>query len=271
MDDEQPRVTLIVVEGVAQVRLNRPEKLNALDPGMFEALVAAGLELIDRQDVGAVVLSGAGRAFCAGLDFGQFAAMAESQGPRVVASRPQLGAAGALGQQAVHVWSMVPAPVIAAVHGVALGGGLQIALGADIRIVAPDAQLSVMEVQWGLVPDMTGTQVLPELVGRDVAKELALTGRKISGTEAARLGLVTRTAEDPLEEALSLAREIAGHSRSATRHVKRLTDLAGRVGLAEGLQAEQDAIRELIGSAEQVAVVQRRLAGRRPGAGTAQP
>ncbi|WP_448628593.1 crotonase/enoyl-CoA hydratase family protein [Geodermatophilus sp. URMC 64] len=259
MDDEQRRVALEVADGVAVVRLDRPEKLNALDPAMFEALVAVGTELIERDDVGAVVLTGAGRAFCAGLDFGSFAAMAEGGAGRVVVPRPALGAARALGQQAVHVWSLVPAPVVAAVHGFAFGGGLQIALGADIRIVAPDAQLSVMEIQWGLVPDMCGTQLLPELVGRDVAKELALTGRRVTGSDAVRLGLATREAADPLAEALALATEIAGHSRSATRSVKRLVDLAGRVDLAEGLQAEQDAIGALIGSEEQAAVVRRRL------------
>ncbi|SDC70971.1 Enoyl-CoA hydratase/carnithine racemase [Geodermatophilus telluris] len=262
MDDGQRRVSWDVTDGLAHVRLDRPEKLNALDSAMFEALVAAGSELVHREDVGAVVLSGEGRAFCAGLDFAEFAAMRDRQGPRVDAPRAQVGAARTRGQQAAHVWSLVPAPVVAAVHGVAFGGGLQIALGADIRIVAPDARLSVREILWGLVPDMTGTQVLPELVGRDVAKELALTGREVSGEEAVALGLATRQAADPLAAALALAGEIAGHSRRATRHVKRLVDIAGRVGLAEGLQAEQDAIGELIGSPEQVAVVERRLAGR---------
>jgi enoyl-CoA hydratase/carnithine racemase len=258
-DDVSRRVALEVADGIATVRLERPDKLNALDPAMFEALVETGTSLIDRDDIGAVVLTGAGRAFCAGLDFGSFAAMAGDGAGRVVVPREPLGAARALGQQAVHVWSLVPAPVIAAVHGFAFGGGLQIALGADIRIVAPDTQLSVMEVQWGLVPDMCGTQLLPELVGRDVAKELSLTGRKVSGTDAVRLGLATRAADDPLAEAQALAAEIAAHSRSATRAVKRLVELAGRVPLAEGLQAEQDEIGALIGSPEQVAVVRRRL------------
>ncbi len=260
-NDDPHRVALEVTEGVATVTLDRPEKMNAIDPAMFEAIVAAGTELIDRDDVNAVVLTGAGRAFCAGLDFGSFAAMADRTGPREVVARAPLGAAGSLAQQAVHVWSMVPAPVIAAVHGVAFGGGLQIALGADIRLVTPDAQLSLMEIQWGIVPDMCGTQLLPELVGRDVAKELALTGRKVSGTDAVRLGLVTREAADPLAAALELAAEIAGHSRNATRAIKRLMDLGGRVPLADGLAAEQTEIGALIGSPEQAAVVRRRLGG----------
>src|SRR3954470_8714315 len=259
MSDVSRRVTLEVSGGVATVRLDRADKLNAMDPLMFDALITVGTELIDRDDVNAVVLTGAGRAFCAGLDLGSFAAMAEEGTGRVVVPREPLGAARARGQQAVHVWSLVPAPVIAAVHGVAFGGGLQLALGADIRIVAPDAQLSVMEVQWGLVPDMCGTQLLPELVGRDVAKELTLTGRRMTGREAARLGLATREADGPLAEALVVAEEIAGHSRSATRAAKRLLEMAGRVPLADGLQAEQDEISALIGSPEQVAVVRQRL------------
>jgi enoyl-CoA hydratase/carnithine racemase len=259
MTDVSRRVALEVSQGVATVRLDRPEKLNALDPAMFEALITVGTELIDRDDVGAVVLSGAGRAFCAGLDLGSFAAMAEYGAGGVVVPREPLGVARARGQQAVHVWSLVPAPVIAAVHGIAFGGGLQIALGADIRLVARDAQLSVMEVQWGLVPDMCGTQLLPELVGRDVAKELTLTGRRLSGTESVRLGLATRESDEPLAEAIALATEIAGHSRNATHAAKRLLDMAGRVPLAEGLQAEQDEISALIGSPEQVATVRRRL------------
>ena len=262
-NEDVHRVALEVADGVATVRLDRPEKMNALDPAMFGAILATGKELMTRDDIGAVVLHGAGRAFCAGLDFGSFADMAERGEERTrerQATAPEpLGAAGALAQQVVHVWSLVPAPVIAAVHGVAFGGGLQIALGADIRLVAPDAQLSLMEIQWGICPDMCGTQLLPELVGRDVAKELALTGRRVSGTDAVRLGMATREAADPLAAAQELAAELAGHSRNATRAVKRLVDLAGRVSLEEGFAAEQREIGALIGSPEQASVVRRRL------------
>jgi len=256
------RVTTEIADGIAQVRLRRPDKMNALDPAMFDGLIEAGKALLDRDDVRAVVLSGEGRAFCAGLDFGQFQAMRDGTRPAAVEDPEPLGAAEARGQQAVHVWSLVPAPVIAAVHGVAFGGGLQVALGADIRIAAPDTQLSVMEVQWGLVPDMCGTQLLPELIGRDHAQELALTGRVVTGEEAAALGLVTRTSSDPLADATALAQEIAGHSGSATRAVKRLVGMAGRVSLAEGFAAEQKEIRALMGSEEQRAVVAARLAKR---------
>jgi enoyl-CoA hydratase/carnithine racemase len=142
-------------------------------------------------------------------------------------------------------------PVIAAVRGNALGGGLQVALGADIRIVAPDARLSVMEIQWGLIPDMTGTQLLPELVGRDVAKELTFAGRVVNGEEAVAIGLATRSATDPLAAALALATDIADRSPHAIRAAKRLLDMAGRVDLAAGFAAEQSEIGTLIGSPNQ--------------------
>jgi enoyl-CoA hydratase/carnithine racemase len=141
------------------------------------------------------------------------------------------------------------------VHGYAFGGGLQIALGADMRLVAPDAQLSLMEIQWGICPDMCGTQLLPELVGRDVAKELTLTARVVSGTEAAALGLCTRTEPDPRAAALALAREIAGRNPHAVRAAKRLLDQAGRVDLRTGFAAEQTEIGALIGSPNQVEAV----------------
>lgn len=263
MTNDQDRVSCTVEDGVAHVRLERPDKLNALDPAMFEALVDTGRTLIGRDDVRAVVLSGSGRAFCAGLDLEQFALMAGGATPGTggidLAPRAALGIAEAVAQQAVHVWSLIEAPVIAAVHGVALGGGFQLALGADIRLVAPDAKLALMEVQWGLVPDMMGTQLLPELVGRDRALELALTGRRVTGEEAFELGLATRLADDPLAAASALAEEVAGHSPSATRGIKHLMGLAGRVDLAAGLAAEQDVIRTLMGSEEQAEVVRRRL------------
>ena len=261
------RVVVDVDGAVAHVRLNRPDKLNALDRAMFTALVQAGRELISNSAIRAVVLSGNGRAFCAGLDYEQFARMAgggASHGSDVlVISDERLGGARALGQQAVRVWSQVPAPVIAAVHGVALGGGLQIALGADLRIVSPGAELSVMEVRWGLIPDMGGTQLLPELVGRDVAKLLTFTGRSVSGTAAAAMGLATEVADDPVTAALMLAHNIAAHDPAALTHAKALLDMAGRVSLELGLDAEQKAIAELIASPALASTVKARLSTRR--------
>jgi enoyl-CoA hydratase/carnithine racemase len=259
------RVTVTLTGGVADVRLNRPEKRNALDPAMFEALVAAGERLKTEPGLRAVVLSGNGPDFCAGLDFASFDAM--RAGERLTATAklpPSDGPAQATGQRAAYVWTELPVPVIAAVHGNALGGGLQITLGADVRFVAPDARLSVLEVAWGLIPDMTGTQLLPELVGRDVAKELIFTGRIVSGEEAVRIGLATRSELDPLTAALAMAKEIAAHSPHAIRAAKRLLNLAGRCDIASGFTAEQQEIRALIGSANQVEAVTARFEKRNP-------
>jgi enoyl-CoA hydratase/carnithine racemase len=256
------RVRCTVTDGVADVRLNRPEKLNALDMAMFDALVDTGEALKADRSVRAVVLSGEGRGFCAGLDFAGFQAMAAAASQRGDGA----GTVTGLGhreegritnhaQQAVYVWTEMPAPVIAAVHGPALGGGMQLALGADIRIVAPDARLSVLEIRWGLVPDMTGTQMLPRLVGLDVAKELAFTGRMVSGDEAVRLGLATRISDDPLGDALAMGNEIASKSPHAIRGAKALINLAGRVSLADGFLAESRTMDPLIGSPNQVEAV----------------
>ena len=252
----EQRVTVTITDAVADVRLNRPEKRNALDGAMFAGLVAAGERLKSEPGVRAVVLSGAGQDFCAGLDFGWFRAMRDGERLSALADLPPgHGPAQAAGQRAAYVWAEIPVPVIAAVTGNALGGGLQIALGADIRIVAPDARMSVLEIRWGLVPDMTGTQLLPELVGRDVAKELTFTGRMVSGEEAVALGLATRVDPDPRQAALELARSIAGRSPDAIRAAKRLLDLAGRADLETGFAAEQKEIGTLIGSPNQAEAV----------------
>src|SRR3990172_10852450 len=191
------RVTVSVDDGVADVTLNRPEKLNGLDLAIFEALVATGRTLAGDRALRSVVLSGAGRAFCAGLDFASFmAARADGREVKSLLER-DAGNPANLAQQAAHVWTALPVPVIAAVHGACFGGGLQIALGADIRIVAPDAQLPVIEIKLWLLPDMTGTQTLRHLVRLDVLKELTFTGRIVLGTEAVALGLATRVADDP--------------------------------------------------------------------------
>ncbi|MFA1545863.1 crotonase/enoyl-CoA hydratase family protein [Actinomadura chokoriensis] len=259
------RVTVNVREGVADVRLNRPDKLNALDGGMFDALAETGDALAADPSVRAVVLSGEGRAFCAGLDFTNFAAMAGDSAHTEGGSRferlakditeREPGRITNLGQQAVHVWRELPQPVIAAVHGHALGGGLQIALGADIRIVAPDARLSILEIRWGLVPDMTGTAALIRLVGEDVAKELTFTGRMLSGEDAARIGLATRTADDPRAAATELAREIAGNSPDAVRGAKRLLNRASDHDLAGQFLEESRALDRLRGTPNQVEAV----------------
>jgi enoyl-CoA hydratase/carnithine racemase len=266
------RVTVAIDRGVADVRLNRPDKLNALDTDMFVALAEAGARLAADPSVRAVVLSGEGRSFSAGLDFAGFQSMADggqgtrdggaADGPSAGGDGSGLRAIGAtdgrithLGQQAAHCWSEVPAPVIAALWGHCLGGGLQIALGADLRIVHPDATLSVLEIRWGLSPDMTGTATLPRLVGPDVAKELAWTGRSVSGEEAVRLGLATRASDAPLEDALTLAREIATKNPHAIRGIKRLVEQSGRVSLAQQYADEREVIGSLVSTPNQVEAV----------------
>ena len=260
------RVVVSNEGGIAEVRLNRPEKLNALDGAMFQALVEAGRSLARDRKLRAVVLSGEGRAFCAGLDFASFAGMAggaAGSGPGLLA-RDDPESPANFAQRAAWVWTEVPVPVIAAVHGVAFGGGLQIALGADLRLVAADARLSVMEVKWGLVPDMSGTQTLRRLVRLDVAKELTFTGRVVSGEEAVALGLATRVAGDPRAEALALAREIAEKSPDAVRAGKRLLDASGVVDVSEGLRLEEALQRSLIGRPNQVEAVRANLERRPP-------
>ena len=250
------RVTIDVAGGVADVRLSRPDKMNAVDGAMFEALVEAGEDLKGDRSVRVIVLSGEGRGFCAGLDFSSFQAMAS--GPRRSAGgggEPLLERGDRItsrGQQAVYTWTEQEVPVIAAIHGPALGAGFQLALGADIRFIHPEATMSVLEIRWGLVPDMTGTQMLPRLVGLDVAKELAFTGRMVPGTECVELGLATHLSDDPRADALSLAAEIAGKSPQAIRGAKRLIAMAGQVSLAEGFAAEASTMASLIGSPNQV-------------------
>ncbi len=258
------RVSVHKQDGVADVRLNRPEKLNGLDLTMFEALVETGSELAADLKLRAVVLSGEGRAFCAGLDFASFLAAGSGgvSSSKLLGREP--GVRANFAQLAAAVWTQMPVPVIAAVHGVAFGGGLQIALAADIRLVAPDARLSVMEMKWGLIPDMTGSQTLRHLVRLDVAKELTFTGRIVSGTEAVALGLATRVSENPRDDALALAREIAAKSPHAIRAAKKLLNTAGLVSLDEGLRLEELLQRSLLGSPNQVEAVQANLEKREP-------
>jgi enoyl-CoA hydratase/carnithine racemase len=267
------RVTIFVDErGVADVRMNRPDKRNALDGAMFAALRDAGEQLKGMRQVRAVVLSGEGASFCAGLDFSSFTAMAGGERPgggdqatrREDPSAPTEGGITHLGQQVAWVWQEIPVPVIAAVHGHALGGGIQIALGADIRFVHPDTQLSVREVHWGLVPDMTGTLFLSRLCGIDVAKELTFTARIFSGKEAGELGIATHVTETPYEDAMALAHEIAGRSPDAVRGAKVLLNRLANVGAAEQFAEERRVITSLIGSPNQVEAVKANFEKREP-------
>lgn len=267
----EERVRVTRKDGIADVRLNRPDKMNALDPAMFEALVETGRELADDRSVRVVVLSGEGRAFCAGLDMASMAAVAGSRDSAAPQARPKRalfdrdgGSPANFAQQTAWVWRELPAPVIAALHGVAYGGGLQLALGADIRFVAPDAKLSIRESYWGLIPDMAGSQLLRGLVRPDVAKELTFTARIFSGEEAYALGLATHLSSTPYEAALELAREIAGISPDAIRAAKQLLNEAPLVSPAAGLQREESLQRRLAGSANQLEAVRANFEKRAP-------
>ncbi len=260
-DAAHATVTSVIAEGVAHVEINRPEKLNSLTREVFDDLVEVGLALRENAEIRAVVLSGRGRAFSAGLDLGEFSRIAEAggSGSGAVALGERLGAARALAQKAVHVWSLVDVPVIAAVHGPALGGGMQIALGADLRIAHPDSQFAMMETRWGIIPDMCGTQILPRLVGAGMAKKLILTGSAIDGNEALRIGLVEELHDRPVDRALELAAEFAHRSRSALVWAKTLVDSSWESTLAAGLDAEQRALAELLGTDEQRRAIEAQL------------
>jgi enoyl-CoA hydratase/carnithine racemase len=257
------RILIEISGGVADVRLNRPDKLNALDGAMFDAIVAAGMRLRREPGLRAVVLSGAGRGFCAGLDKATFASLAAGRADAAVSDLMTRthGAANAP-QQAALVWREIPVPVIAAIHGVALGGGFQIALGADVRYVAPEARLSVLEVKWGLVPDMAGIALMRELARADVIRELTFTGRIFSGAEALSYGFATAVHADPLAVARETAREIAERSPDAVRAIKRLLNRAIDDDAAGLLLAESREQAALIGSANQVEAARAGVEGR---------
>jgi enoyl-CoA hydratase/carnithine racemase len=263
----EDRVTISIEDGIADVRMNRADKGNALDNAMFTSLAAAGDYLKTLSELRAVVLSGDGASFCAGLDFGSFQAMAQGssgQGGSVNAGAMSDGRITHLAQQVCWVWQEVPVPVIAAVHGHALGGGMQIALGADIRIVHPDTQLSVREVHWGLIPDMTGTLMLSRLVRPDIVKDLVFSARVFSGAEGFELGVVTRLSKTPQADAMDLAQEIAGRSPDAVRGAKKLINLMANDGAAQQFAAEREVIGKLIGGANQVEAVMSHFEKRPP-------
>eukprot|EP00310_Coccolithus_braarudii_P023457 CAMPEP_0183340586 /NCGR_PEP_ID=MMETSP0164_2-20130417/7089_1 /TAXON_ID=221442 /ORGANISM="Coccolithus pelagicus ssp braarudi, Strain PLY182g" /LENGTH=299 /DNA_ID=CAMNT_0025510747 /DNA_START=15 /DNA_END=910 /DNA_ORIENTATION=+ len=240
--------------GVVTVTLARADKMNAIDMPMFHAIANAARELIPQRDVRAVIIHGEGRAFCAGLDVKSV--MSPPHGGANMSKlleRPQ-GEVSNLAQDVGYLWRRIAAPVIAVTHGVCIGGGFQIALGADMRISTPTCKFSIMEAKWGLIPDMSATVTLPELVPKDVAMELTMSGRVFKADEALRLGLVTRVAEDPLAEARNLADEIAARSPDSTAAAKRLlhatyaSDDDGR-----RLYLETELQRKLIGGWNQLA------------------
>jgi enoyl-CoA hydratase/carnithine racemase len=265
-------VSVVVEDGVADVRLNRPEVLNAFNDEMFEGLIEVGQAL--RADAGlrVVVLSGEGRAFCAGLDKSKFAA--QTSGTPLLKGTSDgdpnrwgdLGVEGlrlARGQKAVWIWKLIEVPVIAAIHGAAVGAGLQLALGADLRYATPATKFAVGEINWGLIPDMCGTQLLPQLIGLDHARDLIYSGRTITGDDALRLGLVTALFDDPHAAALDWARHVATRNPASIRNAKALTAMAHPVN-RDALVGERTAMWATVGSPNQIEAVQANLERRPP-------
>ena len=259
-------VTIDRKDGVADVRLNRPDKYNALSGEMFQAVGRAGERIREDHSVRAVVLSGNGPGFCAGLDLASFGALSKGAPPGVEGSplTPQGGRISNFFQHCAYVWREVPVPVIAAVHGVAYGAGFQIAMGADLRIAHPESRWSIMEIKWGLIPDVALTQTARNVLREDVLKELVFTGRVIGAAEARELGVVTRIADDPLETAFECAREIASKNPQAIRYGKRLIHEARRLAPADGLALEARLQGKLLGSPNQREAVEANMADRAP-------
>lgn len=256
------RVALDMDEnGVAHVQLIRADKMNALDPAMFAAIAEAGSALHDMPGLRCVVLSGEGRAFCAGLDL---ASMGDPNRRREAPLTDRTHGNSNLPQQVAMQWRKLPVPVIVAVHGVCFGGGLQIASGADIKVVAPDTRLAVMEMKWGLVPDMAGYALWRGTVRDDVLRLLTYTNAEFTGTEALSHGFATLVDADPLARARAIAAELAGKNPHALRAAKRLFGRYLEAGTDEILMAESVEQQKLIGSRNQIEAVMAAMEKRAP-------
>lgn len=253
------RVSITVADHIADVRLTRADKMNALDPAMFQGIADAIDQLAGMADVRVVVLSGEGRGFCAGLDM---ASMAGGGSGLNLADRWPNGAN--LVQQVSWGWRTLPMPVIAAVHGVALGGGFQIMSGADVRIAAPGTRFAIRELHWGLVPDMGGFPLWRSLVRDDVLRELTFTAREFDSEEAARHGFISHVADDPRAAAMRLAEEIATRNPHAVRGAKRLCNLAHDSDPAAMLEAETVEQLKVIRQPNQVEAVMANMEKRVP-------
>ncbi|UDL06465.1 crotonase/enoyl-CoA hydratase family protein [Marinobacter sp. CA1] len=213
------RVVLEIDQGIATVTLNRPDKYNGLDMAMFDAIVAVTRQLKKDRSVRAVILKGAGEAFCSGLDVAKVSKNPVNFLKLLVKPGRKISN---LAQDVGYLWRDVPAPVIAVTHGYCFGGGFQIALGADFRFSTSDCEFSIMETKWGLIPDMSLTVTLRELISIDLAKELTMTARRFNGAEAKEMGLVSRVCDDPLAEAQAFARELSERSPDAVAASKLL-------------------------------------------------
>lgn len=227
---------LTTIEGpIAYVTLNRPEQLNGVDLDLIDQLLATATTLRRNTSIRAIVIQGAGRSFCAGLDF----AAAFSDKRRVARFFFAGGRAVNRFQKVTTIWREIPVPVIAVIHGHCYGAGVQLAAGADFRFTTPDAQWAILEAKWGLVPDMGGTLPLIENLPVDVLQRLAMTGEVISGEDAFELGLATDVADDPLKEALVLIDQICGRSPDAVAATKELLYLNQRGSRRQVMRRER--------------------------------
>ncbi len=253
----QDRVSITRHNHVAHVEMIREDKMNALDKGMMEGLVEAAETLSQQDDVRAVVLSGKGRAFCAGLDVSNFASMMSGETSNVETTpltRRTHGIAN-LFQKCSFAWHELEVPVIAAAHNTCIGGGFQIYLGSDIRFAAPGTKFSIMEIKWGLIPDMGATPIMYHLARRDVINELTYTGRLFEAEEAQQIGFVSHIKEDPVAAALEMAQTIADKNPDAIRAAKKLLSRAPYLTEAEGLMMEAELQQMVIGAPNQIEAV----------------
>ncbi len=246
-------VDITIKDYIANVRLNRPEKMNALNEDMFQSIINAAKQLSENDEIRAVILSGNGRAFCAGLDLSNF-----SMDGNGVASSDLMARTNGVSnkwQAVAYAWRELQVPVIAAVHGIAFGGGLQIMLGADIKYIAPDTRLSVMEMKWGLIPDMAGSVLMRGNVRDDVFRELTYTNREFSGVDAVTYGFATHVSDNPHKDAMALAKTIAEKSPSAIVKAKRLINDAAHLHPNDLLLAESRYQQDIIGGKNQMEAV----------------
>ena len=248
------RVSVTYENHIAHVRLTRADKMNAVDQDMITAVIAAGNE-VAASDARAVIVSGEGKAFCAGIDISGLSGMIGKDPAELLMPRTHGDGTTNQWQEFAMVWARMDIPVIAAVHGVCFGAGIQLALGADIRIASPDAKFAVMEMKWGIVPDMGGMVLLPRLVRSDILRRLTYTAEPVGAEQAERWGLVTEIADDPLATAQALAETIAGKSPSAIRAAKRLIGVAETQDAVAVLDAESREQVDLMGKPHQMEVV----------------
>lgn len=266
------RIELTIENHIATVRLARADKMNALDSKMFDALTITGEKILNTQEVRVVILTGDGGNFCAGLDKSTFESVLQ-QASNSGSSQSDIAASNLsdrthgianLAQHVVWLWRELPMPVIAAIDGVALGGGLQIALGADMRFAAADSSFSILEMKWGIVPDMSSTQIMRHLVRDDIIRELTYTARIFSAQEAKQWGFITDIKDKPLEYAQSLAEKIANQNPHAIRGAKQIIDKANYQSAAEGLLTESVIQDTIIGTPNQIEAVMSVMQKRKP-------